>query len=80
MDEVLGEADGILVPGGFGVSAASRARSRAARYARANKIPYLGICLGLQVAVCEFARDVVRLGGRPFRPSSARPPRTRSST
>ena len=58
VDAVLGEADGILVPGGFGVRG-FEGKVRAARYARVNKIPYLGICLGLQVAVCEFARDVV---------------------
>ena len=57
-DEVLGSADGILVPGGFG-SRAFEGKICAARYARTHKIPYLGICLGLQVAVTEFARDVL---------------------
>ena len=57
-DEVLGAADGILVPGGFG-SRAFEGKICAARYARTHKIPYLGICLGLQVAVTEFARDVL---------------------
>ncbi len=57
-DEVLGEADGILVPGGFGVRA-FEGKVCAARYARTHKIPYLGICLGMQVAVTEFARDVL---------------------
>ena len=57
-EAVLGEADGILVPGGFGVRG-FEGKVCAARYARVNKIPYLGICLGLQVAVCEFARDVL---------------------
>lgn len=57
-DEVLGEADGILVPGGFG-QRGFEGKIAAARYARTHKVPYLGICLGLQVAVCEYARDVV---------------------
>ena len=57
-DEILGQADGILVPGGFG-SRAFEGKICAARYARTHKIPYLGICLGLQVAVTEFARDVL---------------------
>ncbi len=55
---VLGDADGILVPGGFGLRG-FMGKLAAARYARENKIPFLGICLGLQVAVCEYARDVL---------------------
>ena len=58
VDEVLGGAHGILVPGGFGVRG-FEGKLRAAHYARVNKIPYFGICLGLQVAVCEFARNVL---------------------
>ena len=54
---VLGEMDGILVPGGFG-SRAFEGKILAAQYARENKIPFLGICLGLQAAVVEFARNV----------------------
>ncbi len=57
-DEVLGEADGILVPGGFG-QRGFEGKLVAANYARTHKIPYLGICLGLQVAVCEYARNVL---------------------
>ena len=49
--------DGILVPGGFG-SRAFEGKILAAKYARENKIPFLGICLGLQAAVVEFARNV----------------------
>lgn len=53
---------GILVPGGFGVRGIE-GKIAAVRYARENKIPFFGICLGLQVAVCEFARNVVGLPG-----------------
>ncbi len=60
--DILGEMDGILVPGGFGVRA-FEGKITAARYARENKVPYLGICLGLQAAVCEFARNVAQLEG-----------------
>lgn len=59
---VLGEMDGILVPGGFG-QRAFEGKIAAARYARENNVPYLGICLGLQAAVCEFARHVAGLEG-----------------
>ena len=55
-EEVLGAMDGILVPGGFG-QRAFEGKIAAARYARERNVPYLGICLGLQVAVCMFARD-----------------------
>lgn len=61
-EEVLGCADGILVPGGFG-SRAFEGKITAARYARENDVPYLGICLGLQAAICEFARNVLGLEG-----------------
>ena len=60
--DVLGEMDGILVPGGFGVRA-FEGKICAARYARERKVPFLGICLGLQAAVCEFARDVAGMEG-----------------
>ncbi len=63
-EEDLAEAfrgvDGILVPGGFGVRGIE-GKIKAARYAREKKIPYLGICLGMQVAVIEFARHVAGL-------------------
>ena len=61
-DEVLGRMDGILVPGGFG-QRAFEGKIAAARYAREQGVPYLGICLGLQAAVCEFARHVAGLEG-----------------
>ena len=53
-------ADGILVPGGFG-SRGIEGMIQAARYAREQGIPYLGICLGMQIAAIEFARDVLGL-------------------
>ncbi len=58
----LGDADGILSPAAS-AGAGSRARSRAARFAREQRIPYLGICLGMQVAVAEFARHVAGMDG-----------------
>lgn len=61
-DELLGEMQGILVPGGFG-QRAFEGKIEAARYAREHDIPFLGICLGLQAAVCEFARNVAGLKG-----------------
>ena len=54
--------DGILVPGGFG-QRAFEGKIVAAQFAREHNIPYLGICLGLQAAVCEFARHVAGLQG-----------------
>ena len=55
---VLGGADGILVPGGFG-DRGIEGMILAARYARENDVPYLGICLGMQISVIEFARNVL---------------------
>ena len=57
---VLADADAILVPGGFG-QRGIEGKIIAARYARENSIPYLGICLGMQVAVIDFARNVAGL-------------------
>jgi CTP synthase len=54
----LKEADGVLVPGGFG-SRAVEGKILAAKYARETKKPYLGVCLGFQVAVIEFCRNVL---------------------
>ena len=62
VNEVLGDASGILVPGGFG-KRALEGKILAAEFAREHKIPYLGICLGMQVAVCEFVCNVVGLAG-----------------
>nr|CAG8559292.1 8990_t:CDS:10 [Entrophospora candida] len=58
--DTLKSADGILVPGGFG-NRGIEGKVLAARCARENKIPFLGICLGLQIAVIEFARNVCNL-------------------
>ena len=57
LDAVLGRVDGILVPGGFG-QRGIEGKIAAARYARERLVPYLGICLGMQVAVIEYARNV----------------------
>ncbi len=51
---------GILVPGGFG-SRGIEGKIQAARYARENQVPYLGLCLGMQIATIEFARNVLKL-------------------
>jgi CTP synthase len=56
--DMVHEADGIIVPGGFG-SRGIEGKIQAARYARENKIPYLGLCLGMQLMCVEFARDVL---------------------
>ena len=58
--EVLNDVNGILVPGGFGDRGID-GKILAAKYARENQIPYFGICLGMQLAVVEFARNVVGL-------------------
>jgi CTP synthase len=60
--EILKDASAILVPGGFGERGVE-GKISAVRYARENKIPYLGICLGMQVAVIEFARNVAGIEG-----------------
>ncbi|BCU77482.1 CTP synthase [Luteolibacter sp. LG18] len=60
--EVIGEVDGILVPGGFG-DRGIEGKVLAAKYARENNIPYFGICLGMQIATIEFARNVCGLAG-----------------
>jgi CTP synthase len=58
----LADMDGILVPGGFG-RRGTEGKIAAIRFAREHRIPYLGICLGMQMAVVEFARDVVGMAG-----------------
>jgi len=60
--ELLRNADGILVPGGFGVRGIE-GKIKAAEYARTEKVPYLGVCLGLQVATIEFCRNVLGMEG-----------------
>ncbi len=71
----LKNVDAILVPGGFGERGVE-GKIATVRFARENKIPYLGICLGMQVAVIEFARDVAGLEGAhstEFLPKSPHP-------
>lgn len=71
----LKEVDAILVPGGFGERGVE-GKIATVRYARENKIPYLGICLGMQTAVIEFARNVANLEGAhstEFLPNSPHP-------
>lgn len=58
--EILSDVDGILVAGGFGERGVV-GKMEAIRYARENKIPYLGICLGMQLAMIEFARNVLNI-------------------
>ena len=60
LDEVFKNRRGILVPGGFGIRGIE-GKIKACSYARVNKIPYLGICLGMQIATIEFARNVCNL-------------------
>ncbi|WP_153717952.1 CTP synthase [Eikenella corrodens] len=60
--DCLKNFDAILVPGGFGVRGVE-GKIAAARYARENKVPYLGICLGMQIALIEFARHMAGLEG-----------------
>ncbi len=59
-DEILGDVDGILVPGGFGTRG-TEGKIVAVSFARTHKIPFLGICLGMQLAIVEYARNVVGL-------------------
>jgi len=61
-DEQLASVDGIVVPGGFGYRGIE-GKIEAAQYAREHKVPYLGLCLGLQMMVVEFARSVAGLEG-----------------
>ncbi|MEW6422765.1 MAG: CTP synthase, partial [Deinococcota bacterium] len=62
LETQLGDADGILVPGGFGIRGIE-GKIKAAEYARTHNVPYLGICLGMQIAVIEYARHVAGLTG-----------------
>ncbi|RAL24947.1 CTP synthetase [Lujinxingia litoralis] len=74
-EHLLGDCDGILVPGGFG-KRGTEGKIRAARYARENDVPYFGICLGMQLAVVEFARNVAGLkdaNSAEFNPESSAP-------
>ncbi|MFQ6128994.1 MAG: glutamine hydrolyzing CTP synthase [Thermoplasmata archaeon] len=60
--DILGKMDGILVPGGFG-DRGIEGKIRAIRFARENKVPFLGICLGFQLATVEFSRHMLRMEG-----------------
>ncbi|HEX2127006.1 MAG TPA: CTP synthase, partial [Thermoleophilaceae bacterium] len=61
-EQELAACDGVLVPGGFGVRGIE-GKIQAARYAREHDVPYLGICLGMQIAVAEFARNRAGMDG-----------------
>lgn len=61
-EEILGGANGILVPGGFG-DRGIEGKITAIKYAREHKVPFFGICLGMQLAVVEYARNVAGLSG-----------------
>jgi len=69
----LASIDGILVPGGFG-ERGIEGKIVAARYARENRVPYLGLCLGMQIATIEFARDVCGLEGANSTEFESNPP------
>jgi CTP synthase len=72
---ILGGVDGVLVPGGFGIRGVE-GKIAAIRWAREHDVPFLGLCLGLQCAVIEFARDVAGLDGAhssEFEPTSPHP-------
>ncbi|WP_045858479.1 CTP synthase [Teredinibacter purpureus] len=72
---ILADADAILVPGGFG-ERGLEGKLMSVQYARENKVPYLGICLGMQCAVIEYARNVLMLddaNSTEFNPKSAHP-------
>jgi len=62
VSEALGDVQGIIVPGGFG-KRGIEGKIKAIEYARTNKIPYLGLCLGMQLMAVEFARNVCGLKG-----------------
>lgn len=73
--DILKDADGILVPGGFG-SRAIEGKILAIKYARENNVPFLGICLGMQLTAIEFARDVLNYkdaDSTEFNPSTKNP-------
>lgn len=75
MDKVMSGVDGILVPGGFG-NRGIEGKIKAIQYAREHKIPFFGICLGMQCAVIEFARHVCGMAdanSSEFNPNSAHP-------
>ncbi|MEZ4358206.1 MAG: CTP synthase [Eubacteriales bacterium] len=75
ISKFLNDVDGIIVPGGFG-ERGIEGKIMAVKYARENKVPYLGLCLGMQMAVIEFARNVLGLAdanSTEFAPNTANP-------
>ena len=73
LEDALGDKDGILVPGGFGIRGIE-GKIRAIRYAREKRVPFFGICLGMQCAAIEFARHVAgleRANSAEFEPETA---------
>ena len=75
MKEIFKNSKGILVPGGFG-SRGINGKIKAIKYARENNIPFLGICLGMQLSVIEFARDVCGIenaNSTEFEPTTTEP-------
>ncbi|KKW02313.1 MAG: CTP synthase [Parcubacteria group bacterium GW2011_GWC2_49_9] len=71
----LKRVDGIVIPGGFGTRG-TEGKIAAAKYARENKVPYLGLCLGMQIATIEFARSILKtknVNSTEFDPKSANP-------
>jgi CTP synthase len=60
--KILDKYDGILIPGGFG-NRGTEGKTAACKYARENNVPYLGLCLGLQIATIEYARNVLGIKG-----------------
>lgn len=75
VNEILKDMNGVIVPGGFG-SRGIAGMLTAIKYARENKVPYLGICLGMQTAMIEFARDVLGYSdadSTEFNPSTMHP-------
>ena len=74
VEELLGKADGVILPGGFG-NRGIEGMILSAQYAREHKVPYFGICLGMQIAAIEFARNVLGwkdANSREFAPDGAR--------
>ncbi len=75
VEEILGNLDAILVPGGFG-SRGIEGKILAIQYARTHEIPFLGLCLGMQLAIVEFARNVLKLSDAAsveFNPDTSNP-------
>jgi len=75
LGEEISQADGILIPGGFG-NRGIEGKIEAIRYARENEVPFFGICLGMQLAVVEYSRNVAGLDGahsEEFEPATAHP-------